>query len=70
MKEIMVTKLVYVCEYCGKKFESAHSCKEHEKYDHKCRTCDHSYYAYGCEFNCERENKGKRCSFKKKKEEK
>ena len=69
MKEIMVTQLMYLCEYCNKKFNSALQCKEHEKCEHICPTCDHAYYAYGTEFNCERENQGKPCRFKKKKEE-
>lgn len=32
----------------------------------KCRGCAHAYYVYGIEFNCDRENNGKRCRFKKK----
>lgn len=66
MTEEKITQ--YKCDHCGQIFKKKQDCKEHEKYDHKCRTCDHSYYVYGCELNCERENEGKRCSFKKKKE--
>lgn len=36
----------------------------------KCRGCAHAYYVYGIEFNCDRENKGKRCRFKRKTKEK
>lgn len=70
MKEVMVSRLVYKCDYCDAEFQSAQKCKEHEKVCHKCQICDHAYYAYGIEWNCERENQGKPCRFKKKKEEK
>lgn len=36
----------------------------------KCRGCAHAYYVYGIEFNCDRENNGKRCRFKRKTKEK
>lgn len=32
----------------------------------KCIGCAHAYYVYGIEFNCDRENNGKRCRFKRK----
>ena len=35
----------------------------------KCRECAHAYYMYGIEFNCDRENNGKRCRFKRKTKE-
>lgn len=34
-----------------------------------CRKCDHSYFVYGVELNCERLNENKRCRFKEKKDE-
>ena len=58
----------YVCDFCGKIYLYKSKCREHERYDHKCKMCEHSYYVYGCEENCERENQGKPCRFKKKKE--
>ena len=64
MHEIKVTR--YVCDYCGNVYGNKNACKQHEKYDHKCKECDHAYYVYGCEFNCARENQGKPCRFKKK----
>lgn len=36
----------------------------------KCRGCAHAYYVYGIEFECARENNGKRCRFKRKIKEK
>lgn len=64
----MSTKIsFYKCDYCGKVFENKSLCKWHEKEKHKCHLCEHSYYAYGCEFNCERENNNKPCRFKNKK---
>ena len=36
----------------------------------KCIGCDHAYYVYGIEFNCDRENNGKRCRFQRKTKEK
>lgn len=67
MTEEKITQ--YKCDYCGEIFGTKYDCRIHEKYGHKCPHCDHAYYVYGCEFNCERENEGKRCSFKKKKDE-
>lgn len=32
----------------------------------KCRGCAHAYYVYGTEFNCDRDNNGKRCRYQKK----
>ena len=32
-------------------------------YKTACVNCDHAYYVYGCEFNCERINKDQACSF-------
>jgi len=67
-EEIQITK--YKCTYCGKLFDTYYWCREHEKDEHLCRMCDHSYYVYGCEFNCELLNNGKKCRYKKKKESK
>lgn len=64
MREIPIK--YYVCDYCGKIFRIKKSCREHERYDHKCKECSHSYYVYGVQLECEREKDGKRCSFKKK----
>ena len=36
----------------------------------KCIGCDHAYYVYGIEFNCDRENNEKRCRFQRKTKEK
>ena len=69
MKEVMVSRLVYKCDYCGHEFKRACDCKQHERYEHQCKECDHAYYAYGIELNCERENQGKPCRFKKKRDE-
>ena len=58
----------YVCDYCGKIYRFKNRCREHERFEHKCPNCEHEYYAYGTEWNCERDNQGKPCRFKKKKE--
>lgn len=55
--------LRFECEYCGELFDSINMCDLHEKEEHKCPQCKHSYYVYGCERNCTRENKGKKCKF-------
>ena len=60
---------IYVCDYCNKEFDSEYLCEIHEKDKHICPICEHSYYVYGCEFNCELQNEGKRCRFKKKEDE-
>ena len=57
---------IYICDYCNKEFYSEYLCEIHEKDKHICPICEHSYYVYGCEFNCELKNEGKRCRFKKK----
>lgn len=63
MKVIQVPR--YQCSYCEKVYESRSECAFHEKDEHKCPSCEHSYYAYGCEQSCEREDAGKPCRFKK-----
>ena len=42
------------------------------KYDFtpNCRKCDHAYFVYGVELNCELLNKNKKCRFKEKIDEK
>lgn len=65
MKTILVKN--YQCEYCNKIFDLKQECLDHEFMKHKCPNCIHSYYVYGCEFNCELENNNKRCRFKEKK---
>ena len=63
MKEIMVPR--WECEYCGEMFDSPEMCNFHEKEEHLCPVCKHSYYVYGCERNCALENTGKKCKFEK-----
>ena len=53
----------YMCDFCGEMFESKGKCEYHEYDKHKCPQCEHSYYVYGCEFNCALENKGKKCKY-------
>jgi hypothetical protein len=62
------TYVKWVCDYCGKEFDVKFHCRMHEREEHKCEICEHSYLVYGCELECERQNKGKKCSFKMKKE--
>lgn len=61
--------IIYQCDICGIGFRNLKDCKLHEeshfegvekiKYEliHSlndiCDYCDHSYYVYGCEQNCE-----------------
>lgn len=66
----MKTITVYVCDGCGAEYRSERNCKQHEKFCVLCPKCDHAYYVYGCELNCELENNGKRCSFKPKEQSK
>lgn len=63
MIEILVKQ--FKCEYCGKIFEKQWLCDYHEKTEHKCPNCKHSYYVYGCELNCTLENEHKKCKFEK-----
>ena len=61
MKEISVIK--YQCGFCEKIFDRQWECELHEKEEHLCPECKHSYYVYGCERNCTLENEGKKCKF-------
>lgn len=54
MKKIMVEK--YKCDWCKKMFDTKNECNEHELLQHKCPTCKHGYFVYGCELTCEYEN--------------
>ena len=45
--------IYYKCPYCGEHFTSWENAVNHEEDCHKCNTCEHAYYVYGCEFNCE-----------------
>ena len=65
MKTILVKK--YQCEYCNEIFDKQWQCNYHEKTEHKCPECIYSYYVYGCELNCVRENENKNCRFSKRK---
>ena len=58
MKEIFIKN--YECDFCKKIFDN------HEKTEHKCPNCEHSYYVYGCELNCDLENQNKKCKFEEK----
>lgn len=62
MKEILVKQ--YQCEFCKKIFQAKWECRFHEETEHKCPKCEHSYYVYGCELNCQLKNKNKKCKFK------
>lgn len=59
---------LYICDKCGAEYRKRATCEKHEKecHIHDCTKCDHHYLAYGCEWNCELANKGKRCKFKAK----
>jgi len=62
MKHIKVD--YWQCDYCGEKFEKKWKCEAHEIETHKCPKCEHAYYVYGCELNCELGDK--LCKFKEK----
>lgn len=62
------TYVKWVCDYCGKEFDVKFFCRQHEKEQHKCETCEHSYYVYCTELNCARKDKGQECSYQVKKE--
>lgn len=64
MKVIWVPR--YQCSYCGKIYDSKGECRYHEKEKHKCPSCVHSYYVYGCERRCVIEEAGKNCRYKEK----
>ena len=51
-----ITMKMYKCEYCGKMFDRLNKCASHELFEHKCPTCVHSYYVYGCELQCSRKS--------------
>lgn len=65
MKVILFEK--YQCEFCNEIFDKKWQCELHEKENHMCPKCEHSYYVYGCELNCALRNDGKSCRFKEKK---
>lgn len=62
MAERIIMKM-YKCDYCGELFDGLNKCTSHEHLEHKCPTCIHSYYVYGCELKCSR-NKG--CKYQSK----
>lgn len=64
MKEIFIKN--YECDFCKKIFDKKWLCEYHEKTEHKCPNCEHSYYVYGCELNCDLENQNKKCKFEEK----
>lgn len=64
MKEIQIPH--WQCDYCGKIYSRKWECEHHELEEHKCNICEHGYYVYGCELNCDRINNNKRCKFKHK----
>lgn len=65
-------KIFYECEYCNKTYSDYYECltceMSHMSYDEQIKTklhgagatvcdfCDHSYYVYGCERDCEYKN--------------
>ena len=63
---------IYICDHCGEEFRSKRVCAAHEKNCDigNCYQCKHAYWAYGCEFNCELLNNGKKCNFEERKEKK
>ena len=67
MAERIIMKM-YKCDYCGELFDRLNKCTSHELIEHKCPTCIHSYYVYGCELKCYRSDKHKLCKFQKKSE--
>ena len=60
----MRTAKIYICEGCGAEYSSMKNCKQHEKLCVQCKNCDHAYFVYCTELNCELLNEGKRCRFK------
>lgn len=46
----------YVCRACHREFSNYKEAVEHEKNCDKCHTCEHAYYVYGCDFNCDYSN--------------
>ena len=68
MKIVLVEN--YQCDFCNQVFNMKWQCQLHEKEKHKCPNCEHSYYVYGIELNCELENNRKPCRFKEKKKNK
>lgn len=50
---MITTTIRYICSLCGAEFKSKELAMLHDKTCDKCKTCKHSYYVYGCEFNCE-----------------
>lgn len=64
MKEIPI--VVFKCDFCDETFSDKFKCYSHERLEHKCPNCVHSYYVYGCELNCNLENNNTTCNFKKK----
>ena len=63
-------EVVYRCSFCGKEYYNKQKCSNHElshfanmskiikdvlgKGKEVCDYCDHSYYVYGCERDCDR----------------
>ena len=69
-------KVIYKCEVCGREFNSPLDCGHHEEShfsgsskikcelylqgEDLCDYCEHSYYVYGCEQDCNYD----KCSYK------
>ena len=51
--------ILYICDYCGEEFLSREYCAEHEAECYPCSKCQHQYFVYGCEEECDYRRKGK-----------
>lgn len=56
---------MYKCDFCEKLFDTLNICISHEYLDHKCPNCINSYYVYGCELQCSRDDEHKNCKYQK-----
>lgn len=62
---------LYICDRCGAEFRKKRFCEQHERECkiENCKTCQHAFWVYGCEFNCALQNSGKKCQYEVKKGE-
>ena len=54
---MIIKKTIYQCSNCKATFDDYGDAMTHDLLCDKCYMCDHGYYVYGCEFECEYKDK-------------